>query len=72
MLFTAGNVNNDEPSTRIKCKFKDKVADSSTLLKFSNDPSAVQFANLYSDATSKSDSDMSINVDLTALVLSSY
>ena len=25
MLFTAGNVNNYEPSTRIKCKFKDKT-----------------------------------------------
>ena len=41
---------------------------SSTLLKFSNYPSAVQFTNWYPDATSKSDSDMSINVDLTASV----
>ena len=76
MLFKAGNVNNDEPSTKIKCKFKDKVPDkihvfsihSILFLKFSNDPSAVQFTNWYSDATSKSDTDMSINVDLTALV----
>ena len=27
VLFAAGNVNNDEPWTRIKCKFKDNVGD---------------------------------------------